>query len=221
LDFSKKDARTFIQDYLYGRIGAKEIFVGEGFAFGKGRGGSTEDLKRIGGELGIRVHIEAPVMIEGGVVSSSRIRGLLKEGIVAQASVLLGRPYVLEGEVAMGAQRGRDLGFATANLLPDEKIVPKRGVYAVKGEWRGKLFEGVAYIGSQPTFENKEIKIEVHLFHFKQDLYKDRIKVLFVEWIRDEMKFEGPQALVKQIHLDIQKAQEVFKVGGQGVLTVK
>jgi len=221
LEFSKNDALTFIQEYLHLRLGAKEIFVGKGFAFGKGRGGSTEDLKRIGGDLGIQVHIEPPVTLGGGVVSSSRIRSLLKRGSVAQASLLLGRPYVLEGEVVMGAQRGRELGFSTANLLPDEKVVPKRGVYAVKGEWGGKVYEGVAYIGSQPTFNNNEMKIEVHLFQFKKDLYKDRIKVFFVDRIRDEMKFEGPQALVKQIQVDIQRAQEVFKEGGQGVLTVK
>ncbi len=217
--FSKTDSFTFVKTYLHDRVGAEEIFVGEGFAFGQGRKGSTEDLKRIAGGLGIKVYIEPSVSFENLVVSSSRIRSLLKKGDVAQASLLLGRPYVLEGEVVTGAQRGRELGFSTANLIPDEKIIPKRGVYAVKVDWKDRLYEGVAYIGSQPTFKNTVVRVEVHLFDFHQSLYENKVRVIFIEYIRDEMKFKNAQALVKQITMDVQKAQKALRNGGHKVLT--
>ena len=221
LDFSRHDATYFIKHFLHDGLGAKEIYVGRDFAFGHGRKGSAEDLKRIGLSLGIKVAIEASVLKNGEVVSSSRIRSLIRDGRVAQASKLLGRSYSLGGMVELGVQRGRGLGFATANLFPGEETVPKRGVYAVKVQWSQRDYEGIAHIGSQPTFGDHTERIEVHLFYFDENLYRDSIRVAFVDRIRDERKFEGPEDLVKQIRLDICRAQEILKVGEQEVLEKK
>lgn len=221
LDFSRHDPSYFIKHFLHEGLGAKEIYVGRDFAFGHGRKGSTEDLKSIGSCLGIKVSIETSVLINGEVVSSSRIRSLIREGKVAQASKLLGRYYSLGGVVEMGAQRGRRLGFATANLFPGEEMVPKRGVYAVKIQWSHGDYEGIAHIGSQPTFDDHTKRIEVHIFDFDENLYRDSIRIAFLDRIRDEIKFEGPEDLIKQIQLDICRAREILKVGEQKVLEKK
>jgi riboflavin kinase/FMN adenylyltransferase len=219
--FSEQEADTFVREYLHCRLGAREIYVGQNFAFGRGRKGTTEDLMRIGASLGMVVHVEKAVLIQGIAVSSSRIRSLLKEGRVARASLLLGRHYSLEGEVVVGAQRGRRLGYSTANLVPEKELVPKRGVYAVQVHRGGRLYGGIAYIGSSPTFEGERLQVEVHLFEYNENLYHDRIRVAFVDWIREDMTFPGPEALVRQIDLDIQRARLVLRGGGEEVATLK
>src|SRR6185503_9719781 len=143
----------FADVVLHRRLGVAELFVGEHFAFGKGRTGRIADLERLGAALGFAVHPLHPVVLSGGVVSSTRIRTLIQAGNMEEAAVLLGRAYGLTGTVVSGMQQGQALGWPTANLrIPPERVTPRDGVYAARASYDGRQYDAVAYIGSRPTF---------------------------------------------------------------------
>ncbi len=222
LEFSQQKPTEFIENILYRTIHARDVYVGRNFAFGHGREGTAEDLKMIGQSLGMKVSIIEPVLVNGTMVSSSRIRKLLLEGQVAAAAELLGRAYELEGTVVGGDRRGRLLGFPTANLRPPQELIPKAGVYAVQvaigsGQYPGSPLAAIAYIGSRPTFGQGNQAIEVHLFRYEGELYQKWIRVSFFERIRDEMIFSGPEELSRQIKKDVDLAyvihEEIAKAG--------
>ena len=217
LEFSEQKPTEFIENILHQAIRAQEVYIGRNFAFGHGREGTAEDLRRIGQSLGMEVSIIEPVLVNGIMVSSSRIRRLLLEGQVADAASLLGRPYELEGIVIHGNRRGRFLGFPTANLKPPQELIPKPGVYAVQVFKGGSAQEqvgplvAVAYIGSRPTFGERDQTIEVHLFQYEGELYQQWLRVVFLERVRDEMVFEGPEELSRQIKKDVALAQVIHE----------
>jgi riboflavin kinase/FMN adenylyltransferase len=210
LDFSSMPPEDFVKTILCGMLGAKEIFVGSNYRFGRGREGTVESLKKLGEKLGFTVREVEQISMEGEAISSTKIRQLLKEGEVEQASRLLGRPYAITGIVVKGDGRGRELGFPTANIVPKHAIIPSDGVYAVRLFVRDKLYDGVANIGLRPTFNKKDLTIEVHVFNFNEDIYSEEISLYFVSKIRDEKKFKSAEELIVQINSDINKAREIL-----------
>jgi len=206
--FADLPPREFVRKILCDDLGAKEVFVGDHFAFGKDRLGTVRDLRALGDEFGFQVHAVEAVSIGGRPVSSSRIRECLMAGRVADARELLGRDYSLEGRIVPGAHRGRSLGYPTANFIPPaEQVTPGNGIYAVRAELKGRILNGVSYIGTQPTLGSRERRVETHLFEPQDDLYDLPIRVSFVEWIRPEQTFKDKTELVRQIEEDIQKAK--------------
>jgi len=146
--FAALTPSAFVHDVLHRAVGVKELFVGEHFAFGKGRAGRIADLRRYGQETGIQVHAMTPAAVDGAVVSSTRIRTLLQQGDVRHANALLGRAYHLTGVVIHGEQRGQTLGWPTANIrLPAQRVIPPDGVYATLVKWGDRLYDSVSYIG--------------------------------------------------------------------------
>jgi riboflavin kinase/FMN adenylyltransferase len=202
----------FVRRILRDGIGVRELFVGEHFAFGKGRAGRIADLVRLGRVSGFLVHPVQPVHMDGDVISSSRIRQLLQAGDVRAAARCLGRPYELSGPVIQGAGRGQALGWPTANLhLPRGRVIPADGVYATNTIWKKQSFESVSYIGTRPTFGAGERLIEVYLLDQRTDLYDQDIRVQFVERLRGDLAFTTAAELAARIDLDVKLAREALK----------
>lgn len=193
-------------------LAPRTVVVGENFSFGAGGRGTPEFLASQGKNMGFHVEKVPLLSYAGKTVSSTRIRALLSEGDVRLAGELLGRPFSMAGVVVHGDERGRTLGFPTANLLPPKgEACPANGAYAVRvvlGSGEEKI--GVANVGSNPTFDGNEHRVETHLLDFSGDLYGQDITVRFVERLRAEKKFPSPEALVGQIRRDEQKAREIF-----------
>ena len=197
---------------LMAALSPRAVVVGANFSFGAGGQGTPEVLAAHGEKMGFRVENMPLLLHAGGVVSSTRIRTLLAAGDVRLAGALLGRTFSLSGVVAHGDERGRVLGFPTANLLPAAALAcPANGAYAVRvGRGNGETHIGVANVGSNPTFDGKERRVEAHLFDFSGDLYGERIAVRFVERLRGEKKFPSAEALVGQIQEDEKKARAIL-----------
>ena len=210
IDFSAMEPRDFVKDILCDLLGAKEIFVGYNYRFGKGRKGNIQLLRELGAEFGFSVREVEQVSFEGEVISSTRIRQLLKNGEVEDASRLLGRPYALSGIVVKGDGRGRGLGFPTANIASKHAIIPSNGVYAVRLLVRDNFYNGIVNIGMRPTFDTHSLAVEVHIFDFDEDIYGEEITLYFVRKIREEKKFYNADALISQIRKDIITAREIL-----------
>lgn len=214
-EFARQSAESFISEIIHNRLHAKEVHLGKDFAFGRGRGGNIELLKKMGGELGFIAEEVPEVRLRGRRISSSSIRQLLAEGKVNLVRRMLGRPYGVEGVIIRGASRGQTIGFPTANLHPHNRVVPKFGVYAtatlVEGIWQ----RSITNIGVRPTFEaDSEASIETFIFDFDGDLYGDVLRVRFLHRIRDERKFGGIDELKAQITADIRTAENFFSYKG-------
>jgi riboflavin kinase / FMN adenylyltransferase len=201
---------AFVEEILLGTIGMQEIYVGHDFAFGKGRSGTIALLHELGSRAGFRVHIIETIAVGERVVSSSSIRRWILRGDVEEAALLLGRLYSIAGSVVEGYQKGRELGFPTANVRSPYELIPGRGVYAAMADWRGRRYEGVANIGFNPTFGRTELSIEIHLFDFAEQLYGETVEVSFVKKIRDERAFASVEELVKQIRHDVETAHALL-----------
>jgi riboflavin kinase/FMN adenylyltransferase len=211
----------FVMRILRDGIGVRDIFVGEHFAFGKGRAGRMADLVRLGGQAGFRVHPVQPVRVDGEVVSSTRIRTLIQAGDVRGAARCLGRYYELSGPVVHGENRGQALGWPTANLrLPEGRVIPADGVYATLTQWRERSFDSAAYIGTRPTFGPGERLLEVYLLDQQANLYGEEICVQFVERIRDDLTCRTAEELAARIDLDVAKAREALRAQPQAVADV-
>lgn len=207
--FAQHPAQWFIDEVLRRRIQPIELVVGYDFRFGRGREGNVTTVREA--LPSIPVHQVEALQLNGDTVSSSRIRTAVGEGRVADASVLLGCPHRIRGTVVHGDARGRTIGFPTANLQTDAELMPADGVYAVRarsngGEW----LNGVANLGTRPTFDCIGFLMEVHLINFSGDLYGSEMEVEFVERIRGEAAFSGRDALVEQIRQDVARAQRIF-----------
>jgi riboflavin kinase/FMN adenylyltransferase len=209
--FADQNPEDFGRDVLHELIGVKEVYIGYDYAFGKGREGSIDSLKRMGRMWGFTVGVIEPVRVDGMVVSSSAVRDLLSNGRVEEAARMLGRPYAIEGEVVHGSHRGHTLGFPTANLKTANEMIPGFGVYAVLVRVAGRTVKGVASIGIRPTFDSGPVSIEVYIFNHHDDLYGKEMEVLFIKHLRGEEKFSDAEALVRQIRKDVQDAHEVLK----------
>ena len=209
LELSKKSPREFVRDVLVGDMRAVAIVVGENFRFGHKAAGDFGDLAALMEEMGGKAYA-VPVRGAGEneEISSSRIRTLVSEGDVAQAAGLLGRPYVLRGEVVEGDRRGRTIGFPTANVRPDESaLVPARGVYGGYVLVGGETFAACTNVGVAPTFDRAESRVEAHLLDFDGDLYGSVVDVEFAWRIRDERRFSGVEELKEQIQRDVEQAR--------------
>jgi riboflavin kinase/FMN adenylyltransferase len=207
LDFASMPPEDFVKNILCGKLGAKEIFVGSNYRFGKGRQGDVQSLRELGKKYGFSVNEVEQVSLMGEVISSTKIRNMLKDGEVEHAARLLGRNYAINGIVVKGDGRGRALGFPTANIAPRHAIIPANGVYAVRIFVRDRFYEGIANIGSRPTFNKQGLTIEVNIFNFDEDIYGEDISLYFIKRIRAEKKFEGADALIRQINSDIAEAK--------------
>lgn len=200
-------ALDFINHDLIGRLGISGISVGFDFHFGKGRSGSPDLLMREGPRLGFDVHIQPHIDVDGRAVSSTAIRNALGQGQIDEATALLGYPWFISGEVIHGEKRGRDLGYPTANIRLDPASGLRHGIYAVRVGRGAERFEGVASFGTRPTFDNGAPLLEVFLFDFKGDLYGHRLDVAFIAFLREELKFDGIAALIRQMDEDSTRAR--------------
>ncbi|EBA15804.1 riboflavin biosynthesis protein RibF [Roseobacter sp. SK209-2-6] len=195
-------------------LGLRHVVVGADFCFGKGRSGSAEDLQRFGAEMGFGVTI-APLMAHSeNTVSSTAIRTALSEGRPREAAAMLSHWHRLEGEVIGGEQRGRELGFPTANMSIDGLHPPAFGVYAVlvdvlDGPHKGS-YQGAASVGVRPMFDGEHPNIETFLFDFTGNLYGATLSVALVEYLRPEMKFDGLEALIAQMTADCDSARDIL-----------
>ena len=207
-DFSQIEPAAFIGRILCGHLEAREVVVGYNFAFGRAQAGSVETLREAGHELGFGVTVLPPVGHDGAPVSSTRIRTLLGEGQVEAVADLLDRPYALTGPVVQGDQRGRLLGFPTANLdVESVKQLPAFGVYAGRARWRDREWPTVINLGVRPTFGVPSLRVEAHLLGFDGDLYGERMTLDLRHRLRDEQAFQGVDALVAQIRRDADEAR--------------
>jgi len=213
-EFSHQTPSHFAQEILLEKIGCKEVIVGERFTFGKQRSGTVMDLTKLGEKLGFAVFVQQNFTLNGAIVSSSRIRTLLQEGNINLASKMLSRPYTLGGEVVYAEGRGKKLGVPTANINLANKLIPKDGIYVARVTLPQDPTprNGVAYIGSKPTFQKTgTTQIEVHLFDFNKNLYGKTIEVALLEWLRPDEKFDNPAMLVKQMQQDMKKAMAICR----------
>lgn len=212
--FSKISPFEFINNILIEKVKAKKIVVGYNYHFGRKQRGNVEILKQVCKLFQVDVEVMGPLRIGSTTVSSSKIRELIKEGEVEEASKLLGRNYLVIGKVVQGAKRGQTLGFPTANLEISEDLYPKKGVYAVEVVWNQQRFNGLANVGMNPTFlspqgkEERSLSIEVYILNFHQDLYGEEIQINFRRRIRDETRFDSPAELMEQIRKDVEWASE-------------
>lgn len=210
---SKVEAPAFL-DQLSQHLGFRSLLAGEDFALGFQRRGNRHFLKQAGAERGFDLQIIPPYMLEGEVVSSTRVREALRSGDVARVGIYLGRRFALPGKVVLGAGRGKELGIPTANLsLWRERAYPGNGVYACIAEHGSNSWEAVVNIGARPTFEGAaaDVTVEAHLLDFPGgDLYDQELRLVFVDRLRDERPFSGPDALLKQVQRDILRAREIL-----------
>lgn len=211
IEFSSMSPEQFVTDILIEKLHIKALVVGYDYAFGKGRRGDTQFLKACGEKLGFEVEILQPVGADGLPYSSTRIRNMVAAGDVSDVVHLLGRQYNLEGLVVPGDQRGRELGFPTANLETDKEQLPAAGVYAVKVRYGLQEYSGVVNIGHRPTFGGKNSTIEVYLLDFTGQLYGEKLRIYFVERLRGEQKFSSINDLVGAIEGDIIQARQILQ----------
>jgi riboflavin kinase / FMN adenylyltransferase len=203
-EFAARSAAEFIDGVLVDALGAQQVSIGENFRFGHKAQG---DPRLLAADERFRTVVHPLLEVEGEIVSSSHIRGLLLAGELREANALLGADFELSGEVMHGDQRGRELGFPTANLVPDEALVcPGHGVYACLADGRPSAVS----IGVRPTFvTGRGELIEAYILDFAGDLYGSRMRLQFIERLRGERRFEDPQALIEQMHLDVQRTREI------------
>ena len=213
-EFAELTARQFVADILVSRIGMKSIVVGQDYTFEKDRQGDLKLLKTFAGELDFEVIVTdwiQSVNASRGRISSTKIRELVMAGELKRAEKLLGRHYQIRGTVATGRDRGgKLLGSPTANINLQDELCPKTGVYAVGVECRGQRYRGVANIGYSPTFDEHELTVEVHILDFDENIYGEKIRVNFIQRIRDEIRFSNISELSEQIERDIRKAREIL-----------
>jgi riboflavin kinase / FMN adenylyltransferase len=204
-------AEDFVADILARQIGAAGVVTGDDFTFGRGRKGNVDVLLDLGANFGIAAEAVAPVLLDGVRISSGRIREALEAGDTGTATHLLSRDYAIEGVVQRGDQRGRQLGYPTANLESGDYQRPKYGIYAVRVTLEdGSEFPGVASLGVRPTFEPPRELLEAHLFGFDGDLYGRKIEVALHAFIREEKKFADVETLVAHMRKDEAKARRLL-----------
>jgi len=213
-EFASLTAREFIENLLIQKIGMKTIVVGGDYSFGKNREGNLELLKTFATEMNFEVIIADWIKLSRNIpdrISSTKVRELVTAGQMKEAHKMLGRHYQIRGVVVTGRDRGgKLLGIPTANINLHDELCPKTGIYAVTVEWRDAQLKGVANIGYSPTFDDHEFTVEVHILDFDNDIYDQKIRVNFIQRIRNEKKFSDISELIDQIHKDIADAREIF-----------
>lgn len=209
--FSKWSPDAFVRQVLVEWLRVSEVWVGADFLFGHERAGTFSVLRALGQQYGFRAEKIDPVRYKEFVVSSTRIRRLVAEGRVDEAGALLGHHYAIGGTVVHGAERGRLLGFPTANLSTDNELVPPTGVYATAAEIGGTRWPAVTNIGVRPTFESAgAVTIETHVLGLDADVYGAPLSLSFIQRLRDERRFPDVDALKEQIQADVRRARRLF-----------
>jgi riboflavin kinase/FMN adenylyltransferase len=203
-DFSNQTAEGYIRDVLVNKIGTKKIVIGYDHRFGKDRQGGLDDLLKLGPVYGFDV-VEIPEQdINDVAVSSTRIRNALLEGKIELANEFLGYPFYITGKVVRGDQIGRQIGYPTANIVIEEryKLIPSDGIFAAKINIQGKLYKGMAYIGSRPTINGVSRNIEINIFDFNHEIYNEQVTLHFYNYVRGDVKFNGLDELKLQLAQD-------------------
>jgi riboflavin kinase/FMN adenylyltransferase len=203
-EFAQRSAEEFIEDVLIAKLGAEQVSVGENFRFGaKAKG----DPAMLGAQSAFETRVVPLVETDGETISSTRIRALVAAGDMERARHCLGAPFMVEGEVVSGDQRGRELGFPTANIVPDDRLaIPGHGVYAAFANG----VPAAVNVGVRPTFESgRGVLIETYLIDFEGDLYGTELRVAFVERLRGEKRFASVEELIAQMRIDVEDAVRV------------
>ncbi len=211
--FAAIEPEIFIHEDLVGRLGAKAVFIGADFRFGKDRRGDVALFKKMGEACGFTTHGIAPLKSGSAPISSTRLRALVASGKLNDTKRLLGRPFSIIGEVVKGHGRGRKLGYPTANLKTESDILPPNGIYAVRVIIKGKQFNGAASLGLRPTFKEKSPKVllEVYILDFNKNIYGQTLEVFFIHKIRNERAFATPDDLIRAMQDDVVKARKILK----------
>jgi riboflavin kinase/FMN adenylyltransferase len=206
--FAAQSAQEFIDRVLIDRLGAERVSVGENFRFGHRAQG---DAALLSAQEGFETRVVRLVEVDGEIVSSTHVRGLVTAGEVDVARRFLGAPFQMRGTVAHGDKRGRTLGYPTANLVPDPRlVVPGHGVYACRAEVDGEEWAAATNVGVRPTFHTgRGLLVEAYLLDYDGDLYDRELRLTFIERLRGEQRFDGAEALVEQMHRDVAQARTI------------
>jgi riboflavin kinase/FMN adenylyltransferase len=210
-ELSQWEPETFVRTVLVDWLRVSEVWVGANFLFGHDRSGNFSLLRTLGARYGFKAEKIDPVRYKDFVVSSTRVRRLVTEARVDEAAALLGHPYAVEGVVVRGAQRGRSIGFPTANLCSENELLPPHGVYATNAIIDGIVMPSVTNIGTRPTVDSSgETSVETHIFDLERDLYGATMRLAFVQRLRDERAFDSLDLLKSQIAADCARARVLF-----------
>jgi len=211
--FSKISAENFIKNIIYKKINPKLIFVSNNFKFGNKRKGNINLLRKFSKKYNYRLLKISPLKYREKVISSTRIRKSLQVGNINLANKLLSRTWLVDGYVRKGRKIGRKLGYRTCNIRINNYVQPKIGIYAVKVMIENKIYiyNGVAYLGPRPTFKGKEIFLEINIFGIKKNLYKKRLTIYFLKFIRRDRKFRNSTGLIRQMNKDVISAKKGLK----------
>lgn len=211
-ELSQWDPETFVQAVLVDWLHVSEVWVGANFLFGRDRAGTFSLLRTLGARFGFNAEKIDPVRYKDFVVSSTRVRRLISEARVDEAGALLGHQYSIDGVIVLGQQRGRTIGFPTANLKTENELLPPNGVYATTATLGGVVYPSVTNVGVRPTVDDSgRISIETHIFDLERDLYGAHMRLGFVQRLRDERAFESLDALKTQIQADCDRARVLFQ----------
>ena len=211
--FSKISAENFIKKIIFKKINPKLVFVSNNFKFGNKRKGNVNLLKKFSKYYNYRLLKIKPYKFKKKLVSSTRIRKCLQAGNIKLGNKLLSRIWSINGNVVKGKKLGRKLGYRTCNIRIKNYVLPMSGIYAVKilVENKKNFLKGIAYLGTRPTFQGKEIFLEINIFNFKENLYKKKLKVYFLKFIRRDRKFRSPKELILQMNKDVISAKKSLK----------
>jgi riboflavin kinase/FMN adenylyltransferase len=209
--FSRKGPEEFVREVVKGKLRAAELVLGTNFRFGHGRSGGMDTLRALGSRFGFKVLEVHPALVDGEMISSSRVRRVLTDGDAERAAAMLGRPYFVDGEVIQGDGRGRVIGFHTANLSLTGTLLLDDGVYVTSARVDGKPRPGMSHIGRRPTFGLDSRTVETHLFDFAEEIYGNWVRLYFHRRLRGTQTFEGPEALRHQLDSDRERAIEFFR----------
>jgi riboflavin kinase / FMN adenylyltransferase len=209
-DLKKLTPREFVGQ-LQKHLRMKGLIIGPDFALGKNRAGNIDQLSALGKEMGFTVEAVKPFFLDGEEVKSSLVRQTIAAGDMRKVTRFLGRPFDIVGKIVKGEQRGRQLGFPTINIkVGTQMAAPPNGVYATRARVEGKTYNSVTNVGTNPTFEGKKRLAETFILDFSGDLTGKKVSVDFIEKLRDERKFSGPEELVEQIKKDVARAREIL-----------
>jgi len=216
--FSRTGSLQYVRNILVNRVGVRKLVIGHDHHFGRNREGSFAHLKEFGPVYGFEVEEIPALDIDAVAVSSTKIRAALAEGDVVRAQSYLGYGYGVDAVVEPGDQIGRTLGFPTANLRKSDsdKMMPRQGVYAVEVDWNGARYGGMAHWGPRPVLDRLEERFEVHLFDFEGELYQQKVRLRFVDWLRPVVPLEGLSGLIAQLKQDEIEARRVLSALGTG-----
>jgi riboflavin kinase/FMN adenylyltransferase len=218
-ELSLLSPRDFVREFLLDKIGARAVVVGHSVSFGYKRAGNASVMVELGREFGFEAIVVGPIRVnQSEDVSSTRVREVILKGDLKRAADLLGRYHFLSGTVIRGRERGRQIGFPTANLACETECLPPDGVYASRVLLDDGAYPAITNIGMRPTFAESQRSIEAHIFDFDRDLYGQKIRLELIERVRPEQKFPSAEALGRQIALDIQRVKEIIAAAGPSLI---